>query len=439
MPPIRIDSARIERRTSPESERLRPTRVWRIRKPVWFFVSLLVDGALAGAIYALIALAFVVVYKASRMVNFALGEWAILGTRLVATGLYVVGLELPGSVGVACAATIGLAIAFNRLVLYHLVGRPLVSVIMVTLGLGAVLRGAIPLVFGGIRGTVPLPISPEPLGVYGVLISTEKLVAAAIATVAIAALTWFFRGTRTGLALKAIADGLPEAFARCMESLDYAGALEATGRTMSSAEVLEEVLRDRPFYRSSGGGVTLTGGEPSYQAPFSREILTLCRQAGLHTAIETCGETSWTVLETLLGLTDLVMMDIKQMDRVKHRQATGAPNDMILENACRLASTTALPLIFRTPVVPTVNDSGEAIAAIARFVRELQELRARSGQAGSRSTITYELLPFHKLASDKYAGLGLEYSASELPTPGKAQLEALQRVAQDQGLDVRIG
>ncbi len=178
-----------------------------------FFVSLLVDGALAGAIYALIALAFVVVYKASRMVNFALGEWAILGTRLVATGLYVVGLELPGSVGMACAAIIGLAIAFNRLVLSHLVGRPLVSVIMVTLGLGAVLRGAIPLVFGGIPGAVPLPISPAPLVVYGVLVSTEKLVTAAIATAAIAALTWFFRRTRTGLALKAIADDQQAAMA----------------------------------------------------------------------------------------------------------------------------------------------------------------------------------------------------------------------------------
>ena len=178
-----------------------------------FFVSLLVDGALAGAIYAPIALAFVVVYKASRMVNFALGEWAMLGTRLVATGLYVVGLELPGSIGAACAATIGLAIAFNRLVLYHLVGRPLVSVIMVTLGLGAVLRGATPLVFGGIPGAIPLPIPPEPLVVHGVLVSTEKLVAAVISTAAIAILVWFFRRTRTGLALQAIADDQQAAMA----------------------------------------------------------------------------------------------------------------------------------------------------------------------------------------------------------------------------------
>lgn len=171
-----------------------------------FFVSLLVDGVLAGAVYALVALAFVVVYKASRMVNFALGEWAMLGTRLAATGLYAVGLELPGSIGLACAATVVMAIAFNRLVLRHLVGRSLVSVIMVTLGLGAVLRGATTLVFGGIPSVVPLPIPPEPVVVYGVLVSTERLVAAVIAALGVAALSWFFRRTRTGLALQAIAD-----------------------------------------------------------------------------------------------------------------------------------------------------------------------------------------------------------------------------------------
>jgi branched-chain amino acid transport system permease protein len=180
---------------------------------VLFFVSLVVDGALAGAIYALIALAFVVVYKASRMVNFALGEWAMLGTRFVATGLYATGLGLPGAIVSACAATVVIAMAFNRLVLRHLIGRPLISVIMVTLGLGAVLRGAAPLVFGGIPNAIPLPIPPEPVALYGVLVSTEKLVAAVIATVGVAALSWFFRRTRTGLALQAIADDQQAAMA----------------------------------------------------------------------------------------------------------------------------------------------------------------------------------------------------------------------------------
>jgi len=221
---------------------------------VLFFVSLIVDGALAGAIYALIALAFVVVYKASRMVNFALGEWAMLGTRLVATGLYVVGLELPGSFGVACAATVGLAIAFNRLVLSHLVGRPLISVIMVTLGLGGVLRGAIPLIFGGIPGAVPLPISPEPLVVHGVLVSAEKLVAAVIATAAIGALTWFFRRTRTGLALKAIADDQQAAMAM---GIDVHRHFSITWAIMGALSVVAGSLWTFAF--GVGFGVVLIG------------------------------------------------------------------------------------------------------------------------------------------------------------------------------------
>ena len=88
-----------------------------------FFVSLLVDGALAGAIYALIALAFVVVYKASRMINFALGEWVMLGSRLVAAGLHAMGLGLAGAIGAACAGMVAVALVFNRLVLRRMGGR----------------------------------------------------------------------------------------------------------------------------------------------------------------------------------------------------------------------------------------------------------------------------------------------------------------------------
>lgn len=178
-----------------------------------FFVSLLVDGSLAGAIYALIALGFVVVYKASRMVNFALGEWALLGTRVVALGLYALGFGLLGALGLACAVTIATAIGFNRVVLRPLVGRPLISVLMVTLGLGALLRGAIPLIFGGLPGAIPLPIPPGPIVLYGVPISAEKLVAAVVATVGVVLLSWFFRRTRTGLALQAIADDQQAAMA----------------------------------------------------------------------------------------------------------------------------------------------------------------------------------------------------------------------------------
>jgi branched-chain amino acid transport system permease protein len=173
---------------------------------VLFFFSLLADGLLAGAIYTLIALAFVVVYKTSRMINFALGEWAMLGSRLVATGLYATGLGLAGAIGLAGAVTVAGALAFNRLVLQRLVGRPLISVIMVTLGLGMVMRGAAPLVLPGVPGAIPFPFPPDPIIAYGVLVSPGKLAAAAIALVCAAAVGGFFRFSRTGLALRAIAD-----------------------------------------------------------------------------------------------------------------------------------------------------------------------------------------------------------------------------------------
>jgi branched-chain amino acid transport system permease protein len=173
---------------------------------MWFFVALLVDGALAGTIYALIALAFVVVYKASRMINFALGEWVMSGSLLTAGGMHALGLGLAGALGAAVAGMIGLALLFNRLVLRRLVGRPLIAVIMVTLGLGAVMRGVAGFGFRGIPSAVPLPLPAATLSVHELLLRADRVVAAGIAAAGVAGVSWFFRRTRTGLALRAIAD-----------------------------------------------------------------------------------------------------------------------------------------------------------------------------------------------------------------------------------------
>jgi branched-chain amino acid transport system permease protein len=173
---------------------------------VLFFVSLLVDGVLAGAVYAPIALAFVVVYKASRMINFALGEWVMVASRLVATGLSALGLGLAGALGFACAGMAALGVVFNRMVLRRLVGQQLISLIMVTLGVGALMRGAAAFVFSGIPAGIPLSIQQEPLVVHGVPIAADKLVAAVIALVCVAAVSLFFRLSRTGVALRALAD-----------------------------------------------------------------------------------------------------------------------------------------------------------------------------------------------------------------------------------------
>src|SRR5215467_4520987 len=126
-----------------------------------FFLSLLIEGALAGALYALIALAFVVIYKASRVINFALGEWLMLATLLVVTALHLLGLNLAWAVAIACAGMFVFASLLNTLVLRHLVGQPLISVLMVTLGVAALVRGVAQLAFSSIPNRIPLPIPTD--------------------------------------------------------------------------------------------------------------------------------------------------------------------------------------------------------------------------------------------------------------------------------------
>ena len=175
-------------------------------RAVSFPLTVLIDGALTGALYAPVALAFVVVYRASGVINFALGEWTMLGAALTATGLWALGLGLLVSVGFACLGMIAFGLAFNRVVLRPLEGRPVIGLVMVTLGLGALVRGAGAIAFRGVAGRIASPLPTEPLAVRGVLVASDKLVAAAAAAAAVALAMWFFRRSRAGLALRAMAD-----------------------------------------------------------------------------------------------------------------------------------------------------------------------------------------------------------------------------------------
>lgn len=219
-----------------------------------FFAALLVDGLLASAIYALVALAFVVVYKASGAINFALGELAMLGSRLVATGIHAMELGLAGAIGSASAGMVVVALTFNRLVLRHMVGRPLISLIMVTLGLGALIRGAAPLVFGAVPGAIPLPIPSDPLAVYGVLVPVGRLVAATIAITCITAVSAFFRFSRTGLALRAISDDQQVAMAM---GIDVHGHVALTWAMVGVISVFTGALWT--FTLGGGLGVVIIG------------------------------------------------------------------------------------------------------------------------------------------------------------------------------------
>jgi glycyl-radical enzyme activating protein len=228
-----------------------------------------------------------------------------------------------------------------------------------------------------------------------------------------------------------------QACGKCAESC-YANALELTGRQMSVERVMDEVLRDAAFYKNSGGGVTLSGGEPVLQRDFSLALLRRCQEEGVHTAIETAANCRWDDLALLLSVSDLVMMDIKHMDPRRHREVTGVSNERILANALKLMQADK-PVIFRIPVVPTVNDTPEEIGAIAAFVRHLVDLRLESSNGASRSADLpfLELLPFHRLAADKYRSLGLDYRASELKGPPKEKMAELVEVIGAQGIAVR--
>ena len=220
---------------------------------------------------------------------------------------------------------------------------------------------------------------------------------------------------------------------KCVETC-YAEARILVGKEMTVDEVVQEVMKDRPFYETSNGGITLSGGEPVLQPEFSKEILAKCKNEGIHTAIETAGNVPWNDLESLLPVTDLIMMDLKLMDPVRHREAIGVSNERLLKNARSLVTQSNQPIIFRIPVVPGVNDSVADVDAIATFVRQMVDLRTANTEPGK---ISLELLPFHRLAGDKYRSLEMDNRAKDLVPPSKEKISELVEVARGYRIDVR--
>lgn len=165
-------------------------------------------------------------------------------------------------------------------------------------------------------------------------------------------------------------------------------ARKITGRYATVGEVTEEILRDRKFYENSGGGITLSGGEPALQSEFALQLLRRCKEERLHTALDTCGYVPWQTMQKLLEYTDLVLYDIKCLDATKHSKATGEPNDTIIANAKKIAKYKEIWV--RIPLVPGFNDSAEDIRAIVRFVKK--EL----------GPVKIDLQPYNKLGEGKY-------------------------------------
>ncbi|MBQ4154380.1 MAG: glycyl-radical enzyme activating protein [Clostridia bacterium] len=211
-----------------------------------------------------------------------------------------------------------------------------------------------------------------------------------------------------------------------IEQMTTAGKTKTVGRDVTVKEVMEEVLKDRVYFRRTGGGITLSGGESLCQPDFAVALLRAAKENGLSTAIESTAAAPIETIRKLLPYLDHYLMDIKHTNPEKHKEFTGRDNRLMLENARHLAKE-ARHLVIRVPVIPTFNDTVEEISAIAAYVSEIMP----GGEI--------HLLPYHRLGSDKYKGLGREYKMEHISPPTDEHMEKLLETVKKFGLQGQIG
>jgi len=202
-------------------------------------------------------------------------------------------------------------------------------------------------------------------------------------------------------------------------------ALHLAGESVSVEEVMLQVERDTCFYKNSGGGITLSGGEPLFQHKFARDLLRRSKERGIHTVLDTSGFAEWTLLEEVVEFADLILYDLKCVDDTMHRELTGASNKLILENAMRL-SRRNIPMIIRIPIIPGMNDEEKEIGRAARFIRGLDSVPG------------VELLPYHRLGASKYPALGRKYSIEHVAHASKGHVDRIRSSLKCLGIDASV-
>jgi pyruvate formate lyase activating enzyme len=212
-----------------------------------------------------------------------------------------------------------------------------------------------------------------------------------------------------------------------------ANAIEALGRDVTVEEVLDEVLKDRVYYETSGGGVTLSGGEPTMQPDFALALMRSLREAGIHTALDTCGLCLDTTLELLLPFTNLVLYDLKLMDDEVHQHFTGQSNRRILENLLHLRDwmdthSPSPQLWIRTPLIPSATATDENVHSIGAFL----------AQNLNGYVACWELCAFNNLCRDKYTRLNRDWQFATQPLLLPDELAHLEDVARSSGVDTAI-
>jgi len=202
-------------------------------------------------------------------------------------------------------------------------------------------------------------------------------------------------------------------------------AMEMVGISMTVDEVMKEIEKDIVFYEESRGGVTISGGEPLMQFEFINAILIKCREKGIHTALDTCGYSSWRKIYELSKNVDLFLYDIKHINDDRHIELTGVSNKQILDNLYKLAKIESNVWI-RVPIIPGVNDDDENILGIGKLMN-LLKLR------------DLFILPYHNIATEKYKKLGKEYDLSNIKTPANDNMKEIESKFKNFGLNVKIG
>ena len=213
--------------------------------------------------------------------------------------------------------------------------------------------------------------------------------------------------------------------ARCGEcaKVCFSGARELTGKEMSVRQVMSEVERDIPFYEESGGGVTLSGGEPLTQAGFAAELLEASKDRGIHTVLDTCGFAEWSAVDLVRRHVDLFLYDLKLLADAKHRELVGVSNVEIIRNLRELAAR-GHDIVLRVPIIPGVNEDDDSIGRMGAFAAALPGL------------IGVDVLPYHHIGAEKYRRLGRPYSLDGLAPPSAERMTEIAGMLAGFGLAV---
>ncbi len=206
----------------------------------------------------------------------------------------------------------------------------------------------------------------------------------------------------------------------------YQKALSICGTDYTVEELLNRVSKDIPFYEHSGGGVTISGGEPLSQPEFTLQLLKRLKEIGIHTGLDTTGYARYEIIERILPYTDLFLYDLKHMDSEQHRIVTGMPNELILENALGIAKAGG-KIQIRIPVIPEFNDSEESIREIGKFCRSLGE-----------AVTVIQLLPYHNLGVMKYQRIDDARVVLEAELPSDEKIHSMKMLLEGLGLPVTV-